>query len=1005
MNLLRIQLLGQFCVSCNGQVLTGVDTPRLQSLLAYLILHRNLPQSRRYLAFLLWPDSPETQVSTNLRNLLYLLRHSLPDADAYLEVTNHALQWRPQAPAIVDVFEFERAMAEAGSHQEWLRVVELYQGDLLPNCYDDWVVPERERFRRDFASALQQLISLLEQQGDYHSALGYVRRLLRTDPLKEEVYRLLMRLSALSGDHAQVVWAYNTCTSVLQRELGIETSAETREAYARYSELAASLSYSLEESPSPRVVPGVPNIRGVPGVGEPPTQGSRLNNLPPQLNRLVGREQERVEVKGLIAANRLVILTGAGGVGKSRLAFAAAEDLAGSFSDGVWLVDLAPLSDPRLVLQSVGSILGVREMPARPLTDLVVDFLHDRNVLLVLDNCEHQVNEVGVLAKTLLGGAPDLRILATSREAFKFAGEGEVAWQVPPLSVPPVSEASALITRNLASLLPRYESVQLFVERAVSAFPTFQLTRANASALASICRVLDGLPLAIELAAAQTRLLTAPQIAERLGDAFHVLTHGSSVAVPHHRTLRATMDWSYQTLAEKERILFRRLSGFAGSFTLQAVEAVCSDCPATGCPTSSLASRKGDLGEAAAIARNEVLELVAGLIDKSLVTPQTRRGEPKLRLLETVRQYAREKLKESGEAEAVHKQHALFFMALAKEMEPRLTGDKQGEWLDRLEDEHDNMRAALGWARESQELQAGEIGLRLATAMGHFWEARGYFSEGRTWLEALLHRAGALAPTSLRAKALYVAGLLAFQGQGDAVSGRSFLEQALALCRETGDKPMTGQVLQRLGLLAASHEDHPAARPLLEESLAIFRELGDRRAIALGLLTLGTTAFRLSDYEAGRTLLEESLAIYREIGWDFWSGLAAELRGHIARHEGDYKLAGVLYRESMEAATGMGAQWAIPYGLNSFGCLAAAEGEYERAARLFGATQSLRESIGMPLVPIERAELEEGLAITRAHINEQAFVAAYSEGARMKIEVALAYALQDQQSRETKAEL
>ena len=392
------------------------------------------------------------------------------------------------------------------------------------------------------------------------------------------------------------------------------------------------------------------------------------SNLPLQLSSFVGREKELAEVRRLLQDTRLLTLTGPGGCGKTRLAVVAANELLGRFEDGVWLVELAPLADPSLVPQAVASTLGVRERPGSSLAVALSDYLRTRKLLLILDNCEHLIDACAELAEAWLHSSPGLRVLATSREALGITGE--VAWPVPSLSLPDL--------RRLPDLesLPRYESARLFVERTAAVRPDFTLTEQNASAVAQVCYRLDGIPLAIELAAARTKVLSVEEIAARLGDSFRLLAAGSRTAMPRQRTLHATMDWSHKLLGQKERVLFRRLSVFAGGFTLEAAESICA-------------------GEE--LQRDEVLELLSQLVDKSLVVAQERDGAARYRLLETVRQYGRERLEEAGEAALVREQHAGHYLAVAEEAEPELKGERQLAWLERLEQEHDNLRVAMAW--------------------------------------------------------------------------------------------------------------------------------------------------------------------------------------------------------------------------------------------------------------------------------------------------------------------
>ena len=489
--------------------------------------------------------------------------------------------------------------------------------------------------------------------------------------------------------------------------------------------------------PLPRVAPEAPEQ--VPW--RTPGRDLFSNNLPAQLTSFIGRQREMAEVRRLLGETRLMTLTGAGGAGKTRLALEAAAGLRPDFTDGIWWVELASLYDPALVPQAVGAALGLRDQASRPMLDQLGDHLRARRLLLVLDNCEHLIAACAITANTLLRVAPTLRILVTSREPLEIAGE--ITYRVPSLETPDPAHLPPFAS------LARFEAVRLFADRAAAVLPGFVLTEANGSAVAEICCGLDGIPLAIELAAARMRTLSVEELRVRLRDRFRVLTGGSRVALPRHRTLRATIDWSYGLLSEPERVLLRRLAVFTGGWTLEAAEAVCS----------------GD-----GVPEGEVLDLLAHLVDKSLVILEWPSDVGRYRLLETVRQYGLELLEERGETLIWRQRHASFFLAVAEEAEPKLFGPEQDAWFARLEAEHGNLRAALEWlAQQDEALQ----GLRLAGALWRFWEVRGHLAEARTWLSEMLRRAGPNADAAARAKALMGAGGSAYYLPRPPGGGRS----------------------------------------------------------------------------------------------------------------------------------------------------------------------------------------------------------------------------------------
>ena len=686
------------------------------------------------------------------------------------------------------------------------------------------------------------------------------------------------------------------------------------------------------------------------------------HNLPAALSSFVGRKKELAEARRLLEDTRLLTLTGAGGCGKTRLALAAAEELANTFEDGVWLVALAPLADPSLVPQAVASTLGLREQPGRSLTKTLSDNLASKKVLLVLDNCEHLIEACAGLAESLLRSCPELRVLATSREALGITGE--VAWPVPSLSLPDL--------RRMPNTdgLSWYESVRLFVERTDAVKPTFELTEQNAPSVAKICYRLDGIPLAIELAAARTKVLSTEEISERLDDCFGLLTAGNRTALPHHRTLRATMDWSHELLPEQERILFRRLSVFSGGFTLKAAESVCA----------------GDDLE-----RSNVLDLLSHLVDKSLVIVRENGAGTRYRLLETVRQYGRERL--DGSEDEVERRHAGFFVGLAEEAEGELSGSDQARWLTILHSEHDNLRAALSWSLgEKRDLG---LGVRLAAALWPFWFARGYLSEGRRWLESAVSQSGRAAPHA-RAKALNGAGWLAtFQDEYGAA--KTMIEEGLALYRELGDEEGIASSLVYLGFVAVlgQRTDVPLAS-LLEEAAVLKPKLQDRRTVANLLALEGLVALGRGDLEQAVALNEQGLALFRQVS-DVLGVVACLTNiGLMMLAQDDYERSAALLGESLRLARGLDHKLYIQYSIIGLAGVAASQGLPVRAARLWGAAEGMRDTYGTQLARAVRAliDYEGRLAVARSRLDDAAWSAAWEEGRGMNSEQAIEYALQ-----------
>lgn len=693
-------------------------------------------------------------------------------------------------------------------------------------------------------------------------------------------------------------------------------------------------------------------------------------NLPAQLTSFVGRESEMAEVRRRMTWHRLVTLTGPGGTGKTRLSLQVAAELLDVFPHGVWFVELAPIADPALVPQTVATTLGLREEGGRPILTTLTDDLRAKTLLLILDNCEHLVEACAQLAETLLLACPNLRILASSREMLGIAGE--LPFGVPPLSTPEFRHLPP------TEMLAQYESVRLFVERAQTALPTFTVTNENVGAVAQICRRLDGIPLALELAAARVKMLQVEQIAARLDDRFRLLTGGSRTAVPRQRTLQALIDWSHDLLSGPERALLRRLSVFTGGWTLDVAEAICGGEP---------------------LEADDVLDWLAQLVNKSLVVVERELGqEVRYDLLETIRQYAQDKLLEANETTRFQRRHCNWFLKFVEQAESELKGPKQSEWLDRLEREYDNLRAALAWSLESE----AAVALRLAGALGQYWFVRGHlFNEGREWLEKILSRTATLRHTTARVKAFRWLGILT-NLQGDDVAARSAFEKSLTLYRELGDQDGIAETLSLLGDIARSQGDDMAARSFFaearltyEKSLASLRERGDKWSIARSLNALGEMARAEGEDDAARLFYEESLTIRRELGDQRGTAVSLLNLSYIAQHQGDYSQVARLIEESLALFQKLGVERGILHCLVVSAGVAGQRGRPAQAARLFGAVEAQHEAFGTRIERPDRIEFDRNLAAVRAQLDEGVFAAAWAEGRAMTIEQAIDYALDE----------
>jgi predicted ATPase/DNA-binding XRE family transcriptional regulator len=712
-------------------------------------------------------------------------------------------------------------------------------------------------------------------------------------------------------------------------------------------------------------------VRFARGLAEHPNERTtsqireQKTNLPTSLTSFIGREKEKAEIIKLVKKNRLVSLVGAGGIGKSRLSLQAGFAVLNDFPNGIWLVELAPLSDPALVPQVIATTLGLIEQSSRSPLNILRDFLQSKRTLLIIDNCEHLIQACAQLAETLLHACPDLQILATSREALGVAGEN--LYLVPTLTTPDPINATL-------DTLSQYEAVQLFLERAQSAVADFSLTQDNASAVAQVCYHLDGIPLAVELAAARVKLLRVEEIAAHLHDRFRLLTSGARTALPRHQTLQALIDWSYELLSEPERRLLCDLSVFAGGWTLEAAEAVCAR---------------------EEIEQYEILDLLTQLVNKSLVIAERKQGrETRYGLLETIRQYMQRKLHESGGGVQIRSWHARYYMYLAEEAEPKLSSNEQVRWLARLDQELDNLRAAIGYALSNDEMM---VALRLEGALWYFLYIRGYHDEGRLYMKETLSRSDAMKPVASRAKVLNGAGFIAWV-QSDYDEARSLLERGLIIGRELDDKSSIAVSLRYLGAVALSTGEFAFARSCLKEVLSMPLQLIGSDGLGWSLNFLGDLEIHRGDYDEAKVLFERSVVLLRQL--DAKDLLAYPLRrlGQLALRRNDPVTAKALCRESLELNLRVGDRRAVAACLAGMATISLEERKYERAATLLGVVDAQLDKLTAPLFYTDRVVYEHTLQLLHEALDEKIYSAAYAIGRAMPLEQAIALAA-DENSR------
>ena len=986
---LAFNLLGQFqATDVRGRHLE-FPTNKAQALLAYLLVEesnkRSVNHKRESLMMLFWPDILLESAQANLRQTLYRLRKSLPDIEIkanYFEPLiisdRRHVSINPRVSYYLDVADFEQGIrsGKKGASDERIaslaEVVTLYRGDFLENVtipdsqeFDKWAEQIRQQLRRDVLAALHHIGQHAIDHGAYDRAEEVARRQIAIDDYHEAGYQQLMIALAAKGQRTDALTEFNRLLHVLANDLRVEPSRETtmlaevigREQYDRES-IYLGERQVITDSNYPKLkrevaFPDVVNNEAKTSQSpeKPPS------NLPYELNRFIGRQQELKAICDLFEQkhSRLVTLKGPGGVGKTRLALRVAAQLLPRFQDGVWFVELEQLTNPVLITQLTVRTIGLVEEDGQTRMQTLIEYLRPRKVLLILDNCEHLIEDVAEFAHSLLRATPGLSILATSREPLDI--EGEILWAIPPLTTPDIVEEISL------DALDGYEAIDLFLERASSVEPGFHVNQQNALAICQICAYLDGIPLGIELAAARLRAFSVEDIVTRLDDRFSFLV-GTRTSMPRQQTLKSLIDWSYELLPDKERKVMRRLSVFAGGWSIAAAEKVCSG--------------RG-------VEEGQVFELLAQLVDKSLVVSEMQQGVIRYRFLETIRQYATNRLEEAGEDAEYADKHAQYFLRLARDSYGKCWGRDQGIWLDRLEREHFNLRKAMEHFQNYDP--TGEALLRMAGCLWRYWEVRGYINMGRYWITLALEE-NPEASTYVRANGLRGAGILARQ-QSDYREAKEYHEESLALFRQLGseynlqiarqldalgeikqyngnyeeaielhkeslslqevigDKEGVAASLAHLGVIARERGRYKDAEKLLTQSLQLNRQQGDRLRIGVDLNNLGFVATRQCHYEQALALHEEAVQQYRDLNNKLGISESLMNLGNVAKDRGDFLRAHVFYRECLDYKRELGDRRGIARTNVRIATTALLQGDYERARELADLSLSAFKDLGI----------------------------------------------------------
>jgi predicted ATPase/DNA-binding SARP family transcriptional activator len=1011
----------------------NVNRRSIVALLAYLAVNDSGQAKRTYtreaLSALLWPDYDQVKAFTNLRHTLWEIQKYF--GSGWLITSRDTIGLHPDAKLWVDVHRFESLLLEGLQQSDIsLRIVRVAEGVKLYRhhflagfnlknapTFDEWSLAKADDLRNKHTQALTLLAEDYCLLGESDAAMQYARRLVTLDPLNESAHRLLMQIYSQVGQHNAALKQYQSFEETLRRELGIDPKPETRALYKqiRKGDITQIHVGSKRETVTPQ------------------------NNLPRQLTSFIGREQQQTEIVHLLGQNRFITLAGPGGIGKTRLSLQVATKALHQFPDGVWFIELAPLTNPDLIPQTILSTLRLSEQTGKTPLMVLEEQLIRKKLLLILDNCEHLITGSARVAHALLKSTSEVKILATSREVMNIGGE--IAWRVPSLELPS--------PRSTTDQLSKYEAVSLFIERASSVQPHLNLDESNMLSIAQICSRLDGIPLAIELAAARVNALGVKQIARRLDDRFRLLTKGGRLALERHQTLRAAVDWSYNLLDADEKELLVRLSVFSGGWTIESAEQICVK----------------QVGEF------DVLDVLSDLIDKSLVTMDGSTGEARYHLLETTRQYGREKLLEAEESGRFHHQHLMYFLEFAEMGNSEATGPRQADVIDLMDAEHDNIRAALDWCISNEDL---EHALQLLGALGWAWDMRGYYNEFRSWYERirvlgdcanypeayarLLNHLGRFATdfdhrpdaesTLEECRAIWsrvgkrgergLADVICVLGmnahdKGNVDRAESLYKESIALAEKCNNQRARTASTVFLGIIEQQRENFAQSIDIYNQGLELAENAGDLLFIALACGNLSDLYLQQGNLEKARPLLERQLEISGKLQFQFGLAPAWVSMCELCRQDGDYAQAEQWLNKSMSVSRDLGLKEQIAVNLYLYGLLALHRNDYpaatkhfreyfdfqrafdekishyrfltgmsavaggmiqaEHSAKLFGAAQSVIDSMsGYRMSPFDRAEFDRHIQIARGELGNETFELLANEGRRLTTEQAIALA-------------